>query len=316
MIMNKKIYVAGHNGLVGSACIRVLKKKGYKNLIFRTSDELDLMNQKDVYDFLKKEKPYAIINAAAKVGGIMANKTYPYQFLLNNMLIQNNLIKSAFDLQIEKFIFLGSSCIYPKYSKQPIKEEYLLSDSLEPTNEFYAIAKISGIKLIESLKKQYGLNYVSLMPTNLYGPKDNFDLNSSHVLPAMIRKFHDAKLKNSENITLWGTGKPMREFLYVDDLAEAIIFSLENQMPEHLYNVGTGIDVKIIDLANKIKNIVGFNGKIVWNTKMPDGTPRKLMDSSKINNLGWKHNTDLDEGIIKTFEWFKENINELRVVKF
>jgi len=314
--MNKKIYVAGHNGLVGSACIRVLKKKGYKNLIFRTSDELDLMNQKDVYDFLKKEKPYAIINAAAKVGGIMANKTYPYQFLLNNMLIQNNLIKSAFDLQIEKFIFLGSSCIYPKYSKQPIKEEYLLSDSLEPTNEFYAIAKISGIKLIESLKKQYGLNYVSLMPTNLYGPKDNFDLNSSHVLPAMIRKFHDAKLKNSENITLWGTGKPMREFLYVDDLAEAIIFSLENQMPEHLYNVGTGIDVKIIDLANKIKNIVGFNGKIVWNTKMPDGTPRKLMDSSKINNLGWKHNTDLDEGIIKTFEWFKENINELRVVKF
>ena len=274
------------------------------------------MNQKDVYDFLKKEKPYAIINAAAKVGGIMANKTYPYQFLLNNMLIQNNLIKSAFDLQIEKFIFLGSSCIYPKYSKQPIKEEYLLSDSLEPTNEFYAIAKISGIKLIESLKKQYGLNYVSLMPTNLYGPKDNFDLNSSHVLPAMIRKFHDAKLKNSENITLWGTGKPMREFLYVDDLAEAIIFSLENQMPEHLYNVGTGIDVKIIDLANKIKNIVGFTGKIVWNTKMPDGTPRKLMDSSKINNLGWKHNTDLDEGIIKTFEWFKENINELRVVKF
>ena len=302
--------------MVGSACIRVLKKKGYKNLIFRTSDELDLMNQKDVYDFLKKEKPYAIINAAAKVGGIMANKTYPYQFLLNNMLIQNNLIKSAFDLQIEKFIFLGSSCIYPKYSKQPIKEEYLLSDSLEPTNEFYAIAKISGIKLIESLKKQYGLNYVSLMPTNLYGPKDNFDLNSSHVLPAMIRKFHDAKLKNSENITLWGTGKPMREFLYVDDLAEAIIFSLENQMPEHLYNVGTGIDVKIIDLANKIKNIVGFTGKIVWNTKMPDGTPRKLMDSSKINNLGWKHNTDLDEGIIKTYEWFKENINELRVVKF
>jgi GDP-L-fucose synthase len=285
-------------------------------LIFKNSDELDLMNQNNVYDFLKKEQPYAIINAAAKVGGIMANKTYPYQFLLNNMLIQNNLIKSAFDLQIEKFIFLGSSCIYPKYSKQPIKEEYLLSDSLEPTNEFYAIAKISGIKLIESLKKQYGSNYVSLMPTNLYGPKDNFDLNSSHVLPAMIRKFHDAKLKNSKNITLWGTGNPMREFLYVDDLAEAIIFSLENQMHEYLYNVGTGIDVKIIDLANKIKEVVGYNGNIVWNTEMPDGTPRKLMDSSKINNLGWKHKTDLNEGIIKTYKWFKENINELRVVKF
>tara|TARA_X000000950_G_scaffold225907_1_gene272593 strand:+ start:7141 stop:8091 length:951 start_codon:yes stop_codon:yes gene_type:complete len=316
MIKDKKIYVSGHNGLVGSACIRVLKKKGYKNLIFKTSDELDLMNQKNVYDFLKKEQPYAIINAAAKVGGIMANKTYPYQFLLNNMLIQNNLIKSAFDLKIEKFIFLGSSCIYPKYSKQPIKEEYLLSDSLEPTNEFYAIAKISGIKLIESLRKQYGSNYVSLMPTNLYGPKDNFDLNSSHVLPAMIRKFHDAKLKNSENVTLWGSGNPMREFLYVDDLAEAIIFSLENKMPEYLYNVGTGVDVKIVDLANKIKEVIGFKGKIVWNTEMPDGTPRKLMDSSKINDLGWKHGTDLNDGIIKTYKWFKENINELRVVKF
>ena len=316
MIKDKKIYVSGHNGLVGSACIRVLKKKGYKNLIFKTSDELDLMNQKNVYDFLKKEKPYAIINAAAKVGGIMANKTYPYQFLLNNMLIQNNLIKSAFDLKIEKFIFLGSSCIYPKYSKQPIKEEYLLSDSLEPTNEFYAIAKISGIKLIESLRKQFGSSYVSLMPTNLYGPKDNFDLNSSHVLPAMIRKFHDAKLKNSKNVTLWGSGNPMREFLYVDDLAEAIIFSLENKMPEYLYNIGTGIDVKIVDLANKIKEVVGFKGKIVWNTEMPDGTPRKLMDTSKINDLGWKHSTDLNDGIIKTYKWFKENINELRVVKF
>ena len=249
---SNKIYIAGHRGMVGSACWRALEAEGYTNLVGKTSKELDLRDQKAVEDFIRSEKPVAIIDAAAKVGGILANDTYPYEFLMDNMLIQNNLIRSAHENDVPKFIFLGSSCIYPKFAPQPLKEEYLLTDSLEPTNEWYAIAKISGVKLIEALRKEYGRDYVSLMPTNLYGPNDNFDLKSSHVLPAMIRKFHEAKLKGHSPVELWGTGSPMREFLHVDDLGQAVLFALENKLDEHLYNVGTGVDLTIKELAELI----------------------------------------------------------------
>ena len=292
-----KIYIAGHRGMVGSACWRALEAEGYTNLVGKTSKELDLRDQKAVEDFIRTEKPVAIIDAAARVGGILANDTYPYEFLMDNMLIQNNLIRSAHENDVPKFIFLGSSCIYPKFAPMPLKEEYLLTDSLEPTNEWYAIAKISGVKLIEALRKEYGRDYVSLMPTNLYGPNDNFDLKSSHVLPAMIRKFHEAKLNGNTPVKLWGTGAPKREFLHVDDLAQAVVFSLENLLDEHLYNVGSGVDLAIKDLAYQIQNIVGHQGEIYWDHTKPDGTPRKVMDSSRLTAKGWRNKIQLTEGI-------------------
>ena len=301
-----KIYIAGHRGMVGSAFWRALKSEGYTNLVGKTSKELDLRDQKAVEEFIKIEKPVAIIDAAAKVGGILANDTYPYEFLMDNMLIQNNLIRSAHENDIPKFIFLGSSCIYPKLAPQPLKEEYLLTDSLEPTNEWYAIAKISGVKLIEALRKEYGRDYVSLMPTNLYGPNDNFDLKSSHVLPAMIRKFHEAKQKGHASVELWGTGSPMREFLHVDDLAQAALFALENNLEEHLYNVGTGEDLTIKELAKLIQSTVGHQGEIVWDKSKPDGTPRKLMDNSRFINLGWKPEINIEEGIVGTYNFYCE----------
>ena len=302
-----KIYIAGHRGMVGSACWRALKAEGYTNLIGMTSKELDLRDQKAVEEFVRTEKPVAIIDAAAKVGGILANDTYPYEFLMDNMLIQNNLIRSAHENDVPKFIFLGSSCIYPKFAPQPLKEEYLLTDSLEPTNEWYAIAKISGVKLIEALRKEYGRDYVSLMPTNLYGPNDNFDLKSSHVLPAMIRKFHEAKMNGNTPVELWGTGSPMREFLHVDDLALAVLFAIENSQKEHLYNVGTGVDIMIKNLADIVQRIVGHTGEIFWDSTKPDGTPRKLMDISRLNSQGWLSSIELEEGILKTYTWFLEN---------
>ncbi len=292
--------------MVGSACLRLLKSKGYNNIIYKTSSELDLRNQSDVDRFIKDENPSIVINAAAKVGGIMENHKFPYRFLLENMQIQNNLISSCVKNKIKKFIFLGSSCIYPKFSPQPIKEEYLLTSSLEETNQWYAIAKISGVKLVEAIRIKYKYDYVSLMPTNLYGINDNFDLNSSHVLPAMIRKFHEAKIQNKPNVYLWGTGTPKREFLFVDDLANAVEITLKSTLPLSLYNVGCNYDISISDLALKIKSVVGYDGNIIWDKTKPDGTPRKLMDSSKIINHGFKPNYNLDTGIKITYEWFKK----------
>ena len=311
-----KIYIAGHRGMVGSAVWRALEKKGYSNLIGQSSQELDLRNQEAVRAFISREKPDAIIDAAAKVGGILANKDYPYQFIMENMQIQNNLIDTALHAGIEKFIFLGSSCIYPKLAPQPLLEEYLLTDSLEPTNEWYALAKISGIKSCEAIRKQFGKDYVSLMPTNLYGIHDNFDLTSSHVLPAMIRKFHEAKENDHSPVTLWGTGTPLREFLFVDDMAQAVVFALENQLPDYLYNVGTGEDLSIEKLAWTIQQIVGHRGQIIWDTTKPDGTPRKLMDSAKMNQLGWKHQVALEEGIEETYNWFLANVENVKKVSF
>lgn len=310
-----KIYIAGHRGMVGSAIWRLLESNGYKNLIGKTSKELNLRNQQAVIDFYKNEQPEAVIDAAAKVGGILANNDYPYQFLMENMQIQNNLIDCAFKSGIEKFIFLGSSCIYPKFAPQPLKEEYLLIDSLEPTNEFYALAKISGVKACQAIRKQYNKDYLSLMPTNLYGYFDNFDLRSSHVLPAMLRKFHDAKESNHSPVTLWGSGSPLREFLFVDDLAGAVLYALENKLPEHLYNVGSGKDITIRNLASIIQNVVGHKGEIKWDSSKPDGTPRKLMDTSKMKTIGWTYSTELDEGIRKTYNWFLKNIKNLKELK-
>ncbi len=304
---DSKIYIAGHRGMVGSACWRALEASGYVNLIGKTSKELDLRSQAAVHDFIAKEKPQVIIDAAAKVGGILANDTYPYEFLMDNMLIQNNLISAAHQNDIQKFIFLGSSCIYPKLAPQPLKEEYLLTDSLEPTNEWYAIAKISGVKLIEALRKQYDRDYVALMPTNLYGPNDNFDLKSSHVLPAMIRKFHEAKENGHSEVMLWGSGSPMREFLHVDDLAEAVLFSVENKLNDSLYNVGSSEDLSIKSLAEKVKKITNFQGDIIWDQSKPDGTPRKLMDSSKILDMGWMPRIDLETGITTTYSFYLKN---------
>jgi GDP-L-fucose synthase len=315
--MNKslKIYIAGHRGMVGSAVRRALELKGYSNLIGRSSQELDLTDQAAVTTFYNLEKPDVVIDAAAKVGGILANNDFPYEFLMENMQIQNNLIDGAFKSGIEKFIFLGSSCIYPKFAPQPLKEEYLLTDSLEPTNECYALAKISGVKACESIRKQYGKDYVSLMPTNLYGYKDNFDLKSSHVLPAMIRKFHEAKQNNNSAVTLWGSGTPMREFLFVDDLAQAVVYALEHKLDEHLYNVGSGKDVTIKELASIIQKITDHQGDIIWDSTKPDGTPRKLMDVSKMKAMGWQYNIELEEGIQKTYDWFLENIKNFKEVK-
>lgn len=315
MNKNAKIYIAGHNGMVGSAIWRQLEKVGYTHLIGKSSKELDLRNQNAVNHFYQTEKPDVVIDAAARVGGILANNTYPYQFLMDNMMIQNNLINGALENSVEKFIFLGSSCIYPKLAPQPLKEEYLLTGSLEPTNEWYAVAKITGIKACESIRKQFGKDYVSLMPTNLYGTHDNFDLHTSHVLPAMIRKFHEAKENGNADVILWGSGTPMREFLFVDDMASSVIFALENVLPEHLYNVGTGEDLTIKELAHTIQKVVGHSGEIIWDSNKSDGTPRKLMDISKMHSLGWKHNVNLEEGIKKTYQWFLENINNYKQVK-
>lgn len=304
-----KIYIAGHRGMVGSAVWRALNAAGYVNLIGSTSKELDLRNQRAVKDFFSKEQPEVVIDAAAKVGGILANNTYPYAFLMDNLQIQNNLIAVSHEFAVQKFIFLGSSCIYPKLAPQPLKEEYLLTGPLEPTNEWYAIAKIAGVKACEAIRKEFGKDYVSLMPTNLYGPFDNFDLQSSHVLPAMMRKFHEAKLAGQASVTLWGSGTPMREFLHVDDLAQAVLFALEHTLPEHLYNVGSGTDLTIKDLAQLIQKEVGHEGKIIWDTSKPDGTPRKLMDVQKMRYLGWQAQISLQEGIEKTYEWYLKQSN-------
>ena len=306
MMLSKesKIYIAGHRGMVGSACWRALEGAGYLNLVGKTSKELDLRNQVLVDDFIATEKPDVIIDAAAKVGGILANDTYPYEFLMDNMLIQNNLIRAAHSHDVPKFIFLGSSCIYPKMAPQPLKEEYLLTGSLEPTNQWYAIAKISGVKLIEALRREYNLDYVSLMPTNLYGPKDNFDLTASHVLPAMIRKFHEAKMNGHAKVTLWGTGSPRREFLHVSDLSQAVLVALQSSLSDSLLNVGSGSDISIRQLAHTVQSIIEHEGEIEWDTTKPDGTPRKLMDSSKLNINGWAPQVSLEVGIRDTYEWF------------
>ena len=314
MKKDTKIYIAGHKGMVGSAVWRALEHKGYTNLLGKTRSELDLRNQQAVTNFYTTEKPEVVIDSAAKVGGILANNDYPYPFLMENMQIQNNLIDGAFKSGVEKFIFLGSSCIYPKLASQPLKEKYLLTDSLEPTNEWYALAKITGVKACQAIRKQFNKDYVSLMPTNLYGYFDNFDLETSHVLPAMLRKFHKAKLNNTP-VTLWGSGTPMREFLFVDDMAEAVVYALENKLPEYLYNVGTGKDITIKELAETIQQVIGHEGEIIWNAEKPDGTPRKLMDVSKMKELGWEYKTELKEGIEKTYSWFLDNIENIKEVK-
>jgi GDP-L-fucose synthase len=316
-MVNKEtnIYIAGHKGMVGSAVWRALASKGYSNLIGKTSAELNLRNQRAVLDFYNKEQPEVVIDAAAKVGGILANNDFPYQFLMENMQIQNNLIDGAHKAGIEKFIFLGSSCIYPKFAPQPLKEECLLTDSLEPTNEGYALAKITGVKACQAIRNQYNKDYVSLMPTNLYGAFDNFDLQTSHVLPAMLRKFHEAKENDHSPVTLWGSGKPMREFLFVDDMAAAVVYALEHNLPEYLYNVGTGKDITIKELAETIQKVTGHQGNIHWDANKPDGTPRKLMDVSKMQAMGWTYTTELEEGVKKTYDWFLENIESVKEVK-
>ena len=306
-----KIYIAGHKGMVGSSIVKVLKNGGYNNLVLKDSCQLDLRNQNKVNSFFKKENPEVVIIAAAKVGGIKANNIYRAEFIYDNIMIESNLIHSSYNYKVKKLIFLGSSCIYPKLSEQPMKEEYLLTNFLEYTNEPYAIAKITGIKLCESYYKQYGCNFFSLMPTNLFGYNDNFNLETSHVLPALLKKIHNAKENNNSEISVWGTGKPKREFLFVDDLAEAIKFCLENIESKDLYennithlNVGTGKDISIKDLIDLIANIIGYKGNIVFDKSMPDGTFRKLLDVSRINNLGWKYQTKLSEGINKTYKWY------------
>ncbi len=312
MDKNSKIYIAGHRGMVGSAIVRLLEENGYSHLVLRTSKELDLRNQTAVDSFMEAEKPDVVIIAAARVGGILANNEYPYQFLYDNLVIESNVINAAHKNDVNRLIFLGSSCIYPKLAPQPLKEEYLLTGPLEPTNEWYAIAKITGIKLCEALRKQYGRNYTSLMPTNLYGTGDNFDLKTSHVLPAMIRKFHDAL--PDKPVTLWGTGSPMREFLHVDDMAAAVLFVLEHDVSGNLYNVGTGTDFTIKKLAETIQKIVGHTGDIIWDSTKPDGTPRKLLDVSLLKKEGWKPKIELEEGIRSTYEWFKQQANHIKEV--
>ena len=307
MNLDAKIYVAGHRGLVGSAIVRNLEEKGYTNIICRTHKELDLTNQEAVRAFFEQERPEYVFLAAAKVGGIHANNTYPADFIYDNLMIQNNVIKAAHDFKVKKLLFLGSTCIYPKMAPQPIKEEYLLTGSLEETNEAYAVAKIAGLEMCKFFKRQYGDNFISCMPTNLYGPNDNFDLKNSHVLPALIRKFHEAKVNNSEVVEVWGTGTPLREFLYVDDMADACVFLMENYDGEQHVNIGTGEEVSIRELAETVKEVVGFEGELVFNTDMPDGTPRKLTTVNKLHGLGWKHKVSLNEGIKLAYDWFLEN---------
>lgn len=308
MNRKSKIYVAGHKGLVGSAILRNLKNNGYENLILKTHKELDLVNQNEVNLFFKNEKPEYVFLAAAKVGGIYANDTYPADFIYENIMIESNVIKAAHDNKVKKLLFLGSSCIYPKFSKQPIKENELLNGSLEQTNEAYAVAKIAGLEMCKFFKRQYGDNFISCMPTNLYGENDNFDLNTSHVMPALIRKIHEAKINNSPTVEVWGTGRPLREFLHVDDMADACVFLMNNYNGEEHVNIGTGEEITIKNLALLIKEVIGYSGKIIFNTTMKDGTPRKLCDVSKINNLGWKFSITLKEGIEKVYREYKKNI--------
>ena len=308
MEKTSKIYVAGHRGLVGSAIVRTLTKQGFTNLVTRTSKELDLTNQVAVTEFFATEKPEYVFMAAAKVGGIMANKQYPAEFIYQNLQIQNNVIENAHKNDVKKLLFLGSSCIYPKMAPQPIKEEYLLSGPLEPSNDAYAIAKIAGIKMCQSYNTQYDTNYISVMPTNLYGPNDNFDLETSHVLPALIRRFDEAKKNNLPSVTLWGSGTPMREFLYVDDLADACVHFMQTyDNSNEIVNIGTGEDVTIKELAETVAKIVGYTGTLEWDTTKPDGTPRKLLDVSRLHSLGFKHSVSLEKGIERTYEWYTEN---------
>lgn len=299
-----KIYVAGHRGLVGSAIVRSLKDKGYSNIVVRTHSELDLTDQGAVRSFFVTEKPEYVVLAAAHVGGINANRTYPADFIYINSMIQCNVIKASHDFKVKKLLFLGSSCIYPRMAPQPIKESALLTGPLEETNEAYAVAKISGMEMCKFFKRQYGDDFISCMPTNLYGPNDNFDLENSHVLPAMIRKFHDAKVSGAEYTELWGDGSPLREFLYVDDMADACVYLLENYSGEEHVNIGTGKEITIKELAETVRDIVGFKGEIRWNTDMPNGTPRKLCDVSKLHSIGWKEKVDLREGIRLEYEWY------------
>ena len=304
MEKNSKIYVAGHRGLVGSAIVRSLKAKGYENIIGRTHSELDLTDQSAVFEFFESEKPEYVVLAAAHVGGINANNTYPADFIYINSIIQCNVIRASHDNKVKKLLFLGSSCIYPKLAPQPIPENALLTGPLESTNEGYAIAKISGLMMCRFFKRQYGDDFISCMPTNLYGPNDNFDLKNSHVLPAMIRKFHEAKVSGAGEVELWGDGSPLREFLYVDDMADACVYLLENYSGEEHVNIGTGKETSIKELAELVQEIVGFKGNIRWNTDMPNGTPRKVCDVSKLHDIGWKEKVDLREGIKKEYEWF------------
>ncbi|GAB3924325.1 GDP-L-fucose synthase [Larkinella terrae] len=307
MEKDAKIYVAGHRGMVGSAIVRKLQSEGFDNLLVRTSSELDLRNQAAVEDFFAAEKPDYVILAAAKVGGIVANNTYRADFLYDNLLIEANIIHQAYKTEVKKLLFLGSSCIYPKLAPQPLKEEYLLSGFLEQTNEPYAIAKITGIKLCESYRRQYGCNFISAMPTNLYGPNDNYDLQNSHVLPALIRKFHEAKVNDQPFVEVWGTGSPRREFLHADDLADACFFLMQNYDEELFVNIGTGEDETIRELVGQVQQVVGYEGEVRWNTDKPDGTPRKLMDVSRLHAMGWKHTTSLKDGLELTYQDFLAN---------
>jgi len=314
VIMNKtdKIYIAGHRGLVGSAIIRNLEKKGFNNFICKTSKELDLTNQADVNQFFEAEKPDYVFLAAAKVGGIHANDIYPADFIRENLQIQGNVIDAAYRNHTKKLLFLGSSCIYPKFSPQPMKEEHLLTGELEPTNEWYAIAKIAGIKMCQAYKKQYGFNAISIMPTNLYGTGDNFNLKNSHVMPALIRKFHDAKINQFPSVDVWGSGNPKREFLHVNDMADASVYLMNNYNDADIVNIGTGEDIKISELVDIIKGVVGYHGKINYDSSKPDGAPRKLMDVSKLKELGWVAAIALEDGVKDTYSWFLENQSALR----
>lgn len=308
MDKSSKIFVAGHSGLVGSAIVRCLKEKGYNNLVLKSHVDLDLINQAEVNSFFQKEKPEYVFLAAAKVGGIHANDVFPADFIYENLMIESNVIKAAHDNKIKKLLFLGSTCIYPKFANQPIKENELLLGSLEETNEAYAIAKIAGLEMCKFFKRQYKDNFISCMPTNLYGTNDNFDLNTSHVMPALIRKIHEAKVNDKKEVEVWGTGSPLREFLHVDDMADACVFLMKNYNGEEHVNIGTGEEISIKDLALLIKKIVKYNGKIIFNTKMKDGTPRKVCDITKLNNLGWKHSVELKNGIENVYGWYKNNI--------
>ncbi len=308
MPLDARIYVAGHRGLVGSAILRRLEAEGYTNLLTVTRGGLDLTRQVDVEAFFERERPEYVFLAAARVGGILANSTYPADFIRDNLIVQCNVIDAAYRSGVKKLLFLGSSCIYPKHAPQPMREEYLLTAPLEPTNEWYAVAKIAGIKMCQAYRKQYGFNAVSIMPTNLYGPGDNFDLETSHVLPALIRKFHEAKVSGGKEVTVWGTGNPRREFLYVNDLADAAFFLMKNYDSGEIINVGTGKDVTIRELAELVGEVVGFEGEILFDTSRPDGTPRKLLDISRLASLGWRPKVELEEGIRKTYRWYLENV--------
>ena len=312
MELNSKIYIAGHNGMVGSALYRSLSNQGYKNIIVRSSKELDLTRQADVESFFAKEQPAYVFLAAAKVGGIQANNTFRADFIYKNLMIESNVIHAAYENKVTKLLFLGSTCIYPKMAPQPLREDYLLTGTLESSNEPYAIAKIAGIKMCEAYRSQYGVDFISAMPTNLYGPNDNYDLNNSHVLPALIRKFHEAKVNNQEEVVVWGTGTPMREFLHVDDLADACIFLMKEYSSSDFVNVGTGKDIAIKDLAVLIKKIVGFEGRLSFDTSKLDGTPKKLTDVSRLNGLGWSYKIELESGIQRTYQQFKDSLVELK----